>query len=187
MVKLAYKDRIEFWKFQHAAITFSEVAKLCDYIQREKIGPLHPLYEVLFTALAVLYARPFKQRSEVRIPDNVVPQQYWDTHKSLVELRDKVSAHYDPVGPKTIADVSLNKMLVSIRNGKASFGLSFLHPSSRGIDRIKSLAEKLDKKMQFHVQKLWQRCMQGQTVPDGDYEIDTSQGNAPLLKRVNFR
>lgn len=55
MVKAPYSDRIEFWKFQHAAVTFGEVGKLCDQIKIQKIKSGHPLHAPMMTALHILY------------------------------------------------------------------------------------------------------------------------------------
>jgi hypothetical protein len=42
-----------------------------------------------------VYSRPFKQRSAVRLPESIVPSKFRDAHDSMIEIRDKVSAHRD--------------------------------------------------------------------------------------------
>gem|GEM_PF-2686223 len=69
-------DRIEFWKFCHAAVTFSKVSELCDYMIKNNVNPEHPLHIPLIVAVVILYGKPFKQRPETRIPEHVVPPQY---------------------------------------------------------------------------------------------------------------
>src|ERR1035437_1111495 len=80
MKNAPYQDRIECWKLQHASITFSEVKHLCEYMLKEKIDSGHPLHVPLMTALHTLYGRPFNQRKEVRLAEDIVPAHFRDDH-----------------------------------------------------------------------------------------------------------
>src|SRR4029450_1506084 len=44
----------------------------------------------------VLYARPFKQRPEVRLAEDDVPIKYREVHNEVLKYRDKVIAHRNP-------------------------------------------------------------------------------------------
>src|SRR5882672_5690993 len=112
MIKAPYKDRMEFWKFQNASITFSEVTQLCDVLIKQGIASGHPLHAPMMTALHILYGRPFKQRAEARISENLVPTDYKDTHDALLNMRDKIYAHTDADGPKTANNENFNKVAV---------------------------------------------------------------------------
>src|ERR1035437_10239702 len=93
MIKAPYKDRIEFWKFQHAFIIFGEVTLLCDQILKQKIDSGHPLHPALMTAFHILYGISFKQRMEVKLTEEIVPKDYKDTHGALINMRDQIYAH----------------------------------------------------------------------------------------------
>jgi len=88
VIKAPYDERIEFWKFPNAWITFSEVIQLCDLVLEENIFSGHPLFTSLMTALHILYGRPFKQRPAVKISDAIVPAKYKVTHDALISMRD---------------------------------------------------------------------------------------------------
>lgn len=60
------------------------------------------LRSALTFAIVTAYSRPFKQRSEVRLANDVVPAQYQTLHAETIEMRDKIIAHRDLTGP--IAD-----------------------------------------------------------------------------------
>ena len=50
----------------------------------------------LTVTATVLYARPFKQRPEVKLSDHEVPIKYRAAHNEVLRIRDKVIAHRDP-------------------------------------------------------------------------------------------
>lgn len=109
MMNAPYKDRIEFWKLQHASSTFDQVTQLCEWILKEGIDGGHPLHVPLMAALHTLYGRPFRQRKDFRIAEDLVPANYRDDHVMLLTMRDKIHAHTDADGPKTTDDDCLNK------------------------------------------------------------------------------
>ena len=180
MIKAPYKDRIEFWKFQNVSITFSEAAQLCDLIIKQGIVSGHPLHASLMTALHILYGRPFKQRAEVRIPEDIVPVNYKDTHDALLSMRDKIYAHTDVDGPKTAEDDVINKVAVSIQSGTVRFAITMLFP--RDTQRIYDLAKVLSEKTSYHAEKIWTRYFKGAFVKDGAYEVNISKGDDSFLK-----
>ena len=62
-------------------------------------------------------------------------------------------AHYDADGPRTTDDISLNKVVISVRGGKPQYGFSMLHTIGKQIARVKCLGDALDEKMHFHAAK----------------------------------
>jgi hypothetical protein len=184
VVKTPYKDRLEFWKLQNASITFSEVKSLCNFIIEQRIVSGHPLHISLMTALHILYGRPFKQRPEVRIPEDLVPIEYKDTHDSLLNMRDKIFAHTNIDGPKTSDDYPVNKVGVSIQGGAVRFMITMLFP--RDTQKICDLAKALSEKTWNDAEKIWQIHFKSEYVPDNDYEINLSKNDDAFLKSIQF-
>jgi hypothetical protein len=184
MIKVPYKERIEFWKFQNASITFSEVIQLCDLILKQKIVSGHPLHTSLMTALHILYGRPFKQRTEVRISENIVPAKYKDTHDALISMRDQIYAHTDVDGPKTVNADSSNKVGVFISGGNVRFALAMAFP--RDVQKIRDLVKILSDKTWYHAEKNWQRHFKNQFVKDGNYEVNISKTDDSFLETISW-
>jgi hypothetical protein len=184
MIKAPYKDRIEFWKFQNASITFSETTQLCDLIIKQEIVSGHPLHTSLMTALHILYGRPFKQRQEARISEDIVPVNYKDTHDALISMRDKIYAHTDVDGPKTANADFPNKIGVFISGGTVRFGLAMAFP--RDVQKIRNLTEILSEKTWYHAEKIWQRYFKSQFVKDGKYEVNISKTNDSFLESISW-
>lgn len=186
MVKAPYKDRIEFWKFQHASITFAEVTHLCDQILKQKINSGHPLHPSLMTALHILYGRPFKQRMEVKLTEDIIPKDYKDTHDALINMRDQIYAHMDVEGPKSTDNNSINKIGVFVKDGQAHFAMTMAFPREGQIEKIRDLTKLLTEKTWFHSEKIWQRYFKSKSVKDNNYEVNLSKNDDSFLKPVRF-
>jgi len=184
MIKAPFEDRIEFWKFQNAWITFSEATQLCDLILKQNIVSGHPLFTSLMTALHILYGRPFKQRQAVKISETIVPAKYKDTHEALISMRDQIYAHTDVDGPKTANADSSNKVGVFIANGRVRFALAMAFP--RDVQKIHELTKILSDKTWYHAEKIWQRYFKTQFVRDGNYEVNISNNDDEFLKPLRF-
>jgi hypothetical protein len=184
VVKAPYNERVEFWKFQNASITFSEGTQLCDLILRQQIVSGHQLHTSMMTALHILYGRPFKQRAEIRISENIVPTDYKDTHDALIDMRDQIYAHTDVDGPKTINADSSNKVGVFIKSGNVKFGLAMAFP--RDVQKIRDLTKILADKTWYHAEKMWQRYFKTQFVKDGNYEVNISKTDDSFLKPISW-
>jgi len=187
MIKAPYEDRIEFWKFQHASITFVAANQLCEQIINQKIITGHPLFTSLMTALHILYGRPFKQRAAVRLSEDVVPEEYKDTHEVLKSMRDQIYAHMDVDGMKTIENnYSINKIRVSIKDGDVQFGMTMAFPREAQIEKIRDLTNTLSEKTRYHADKIWRRHFKSSYVPDNDYEVNLSKENDAFLNPLRF-
>jgi hypothetical protein len=184
VIKALYKDRIEFWEFQNASITFSEAKQLCDLILKQNIVSGHPLHVSMMTALHILYGRPFKQRTEVKIPEDIVQTNFKDTHDALINMRDKIYAHTDVDGPQTANNDSLNKVGVYIQDGTVRFGITMMFP--RDTQRIHDLAKTLSEKTWYHSEKIWQKHFKKEFIPDNHYEVNLSKESDDFLKPISF-
>ncbi len=186
VVKAPYNDRIEFWKFQHASITFSETAQLCDQLINHNIISGHPLHTSLMTALHVLYGRPFKQRKEVRISEEIIPHDYLETHGALINMRDQIYAHMDVDGPISTSQNSLNKIGVLINGGNVRFAMTMAFPREGHIGKIRDLTMLLSEKTWSHSETIWAKYFKQEFIPDNQYEVNLSKNNDDFLKPICF-
>src|SRR5688572_1383924 len=102
MKAVSFAERAEFWKWQSASIAFEMVREVCDYLLQQQLPVSHPIHDPLVTSIYALYGRPFKQRTPLRLSEDIVPKRHRSTHDALITLRDKMFAHTDIDGPKTI-------------------------------------------------------------------------------------
>jgi hypothetical protein len=88
-------ERLAFWRDEYALDSFTVLQRLLAFMlsQRQQ-GPQMRTW--LTVSATVLYARPFKQRPEVRLAEDDVPIKYREVHKEVLKYRDKVIAHRDP-------------------------------------------------------------------------------------------
>lgn len=186
MVKAPYQDRIEFWKFQHASITFLAVYQLCDQMINQKIVSGHPLFTPMMTALHILYGRPFKQRPEVRVSEDIIPNDYKDTHDALIGMRDQICAHMDVDGLKSTENNSVNKIGVFIKGGQVRFAMTMAFPREEQVEKIRDFTKLLSDKTLYHSEKIWLRHFKSQYVQDNNYEVNLSKDDDAFLKPLRF-
>lgn len=116
MNKPSLEERIAFWKHAYARASFVDARIFLEQILESRMSLTHPVRKAMSIAALVTYCRPFKQRSTVRLPDEIIPVQYNDLHDSLIEMRDKVVAHRDLDGP--IADWGfLSQLEIEVSGG----------------------------------------------------------------------
>src|SRR5438105_7930614 len=78
------------WKAGYAWSSFAYVRDVCDHLLSEKIPPSGRMYYPLVTAIAVLYARLFKQsRGIEKLTPQFVPKKFRPLHKQIILLRDQ--------------------------------------------------------------------------------------------------
>lgn len=179
-------ERLDFWKFQHASITFEEVKKLCALIVQQKIESNHPLHLPLMVALHALYARPFKQKKAVRLSDDIVPKELRQTHDSLIEMRDQIHAHYDFDGPATTSGLRLNKVAVFLHGTQARFAITPVFPRSKQVVEIGNLAQILATKTFEQAKIIWSLRFGGIQLTEGDFEVNLSKDDDHFLKSLSW-
>jgi hypothetical protein len=88
-------ERLAFWRDEYAIQSFNHLQRLLPFMfsQSEQTSQMRIWLTVSAT---VLYARPFKQRTEVRLSEDEVPIKYRAAHNQVLLHRDKVIAHRDP-------------------------------------------------------------------------------------------
>jgi len=88
-------ERLAFWRDEYALDSFTVLQRLLAFMfSQSQQGP--EMRTWLTVSATVLYARPFKQRPEVRLAEDDVPIKYREVHNEVLKYHDKVIAHRDP-------------------------------------------------------------------------------------------
>ncbi|TMP93954.1 MAG: hypothetical protein E6L08_04525 [Verrucomicrobia bacterium] len=88
-------ERLAFWRDEYALDSFTVLQRLLAFmLSQSQQGPQMRTW--LTVSATVLYARPFKQRPEVRLAEDDVPIKYREVHNEVLNYHDKVIAHRDP-------------------------------------------------------------------------------------------
>jgi hypothetical protein len=184
MKRLPLARRLEYWKYECAALTFENAVEIATYL----IGHTRtPLMYPLLTSLYVLYGRSFKQKKNIRIPEALVPLEYLAEHRFLIGLRDKLFAHVDVEGLADQKVDHLTKILLRIQEGKASVGMASRFPIGFRFERIKALCENLYQACSEKAKEILVDAM-GSSWPPEDltYEVDLRPGDSYLLKQAEW-
>ena len=106
------QERIAFWMHSYARSSFIQARSYAQIIMDDNPTMRSSIRRALSDAILGAYCRPFKQRSQVRLPEVLVPASHRDFHDAMIKLRDKVVAHRDLDGPITdwgfISQLQLN-------------------------------------------------------------------------------
>ena len=87
-------ERLAFWRDEYAIQSFSDLQRLLPFMLSQNDTPRMRVW--LTVSAVVLYAGPFRQRTQVRLAEDEVPAEYRAAHDKILLHRDKVIAHRDP-------------------------------------------------------------------------------------------
>jgi hypothetical protein len=185
MKKVPQIDRFEYWRFLSAHFSIQKAKGIATHLLQT--SPKDQLFYPLLTALYIFYGRPFKQRRNVRLPDTMIPDRFMKLHRTLIDLRDKAFAHIDYGGIPEKGIDEFNRVLIRIDNGAASVGVATLIPHGLQLKDVIFLCDELLAKCSYHLQKIWDKSIKDSYPKDGDYEVDLQEGDAFLIKKLEFR
>ena len=95
-------DRLkELWKYAYAWASFSNTIVYANRFLQiyEKVEDID--LKAFTYSIIISYARPFKQDGKLKLRNDVVRPKYRESHNFLIEMRDKVISHQDPVTTET--------------------------------------------------------------------------------------
>ena len=91
----------DLWKYAYAWASFPDVIEFA----KSAIECFNPSNDLIIKALTysiiTSYARPFKQKPSLRLNDDIIDAASKECHELLIELRDRVITHQDPITTKT--------------------------------------------------------------------------------------
>lgn len=127
----------------------------------------------LWMAFFGFYAKPFKQQRDkelqvgLRLPEDIVPDEMKDTHRSILDLRDKMFAHTDFASLKADTGEALNALAIQVHRRMPVFGLRFILPTTEGVARYEKLLDTLIEKVAYRGTKIWNRWSRHLNLADG--------------------
>jgi hypothetical protein len=186
-------ERIDFVRYKIAEIHFGYAGAAIDLSTRA--AELHnPIFyqQIVWTAFFVNYAKPFKQMRDrdkgfgMRLPDDIVPDQYREAHDGILALRDKHFAHTD----LNLRTSSLSKqpeellLAVAVPDG-ITFGISSIIPSDETVECYKKLLGILMEKVSYRAGKIMRRWSKRLRVPENTiWTVSLSKNTDEILKRI---
>jgi hypothetical protein len=182
--QLPHRLENRLWKAGYALISFQGARDACDYILINQLQPEDTIYYPLVTAIAVLYARPFKHSKGIeRLTSQFIPKKFQRLHDDLILIRDQSSAHVDARGGlrEGLPENSV-KLVIRGSGSDVTMGVDRWSWSTTMILHTRYLASALAERMLNYIGKLVSQYPND--VPDGDYQIDLTTGTLLPLKRV---
>jgi len=170
-------ERVEFYKWQYAFSIMSEARGILRHIIDQGITDAHPQHHAFWAAFHVFYAKPFKQRRAIRIPDSIVPAGHRNIHDAIITLRDKMFAHSDLEGLDTDQGEPMNAEFVSFFPGEPQpvrFGFRFISPTPAVHDDYDELCRQLLQELHNESSRIWNSWAPNLDVqPQMSYRINT--------------
>jgi len=93
--------RLQLWKVTFARSSFIQTMQSCEALLQLPSSSTGAIITALSTSALVFYARPFKQKPEVKLDNTIVPREFAEFHTDIISYRDKVVAHRDVKAPTT--------------------------------------------------------------------------------------
>ena len=116
-----FQNAKSLWKMEYAHATFESVQDGINSLLGRHLKQSAPEYYSLSVGIVCLYCRPFTYGNHVgRIFPEIVPEEYRDSHKLIVQFRHEIFAHSDAgsiLGP----DQYMNAVKLEKRREKFAF------------------------------------------------------------------
>lgn len=168
-----FEDAKLLWKMFYAEQCFKHVQVTAEYVLQNNIEEDNPMFYPLITAIYVLYGRPFKKSYGVgSLGEEIIPPEYLELHRLLLNHRDQIYAHSDATGFELPDVGQANQVGVAVSiTEKRLFGTQ-LCARPPLLPNIINLCQSLQNKAEYHVCKLFERYKN--QVPDqvGKYTIN---------------
>ncbi|ACB77050.1 hypothetical protein [Opitutus terrae] len=167
------EDAQLLWKASYASEVFRKVQATCQHVVDSKMETSNPLYYPLIVSIYVLYGRPFKKSRDVgRIPENVVPADLMELHRSLLRHRDTVFAHTDADADQIDGLGELNQVRFWVTPERVHIFSTEFRARPPLLPDIIRLAKILEDKMEYHTSRLMRKHID--SVPNrlGQFRIN---------------
>lgn len=174
-------DRLAFWKFAYARSAFIEASTYVEAATgAETMGAIH---RALTVGIVVAYCRPFKQRKQVRLGEDIVPPEFRAVHDDAIVIRDKIVAHRDVDGP--VAEWGLASQ-VRLHFDDKGFFVHTLSPYAMEelLPKLGGLTRLLIKVCDAEIGKFVSQSVP--KMPPGEYVVSLEEQPAQWLKKEEF-
>jgi len=187
-------ERIDFVRYKTAEIHFKYADAAINLSTRAAELQNPDSYQnTVWTAFFVNYAKPFKQMRDrgkgfgIRLPDDIVPEQYRDDHNHILALRDKHFAHTDLNFQTSSLATQPEELLFAFATPAGiTFGISSIIPSDKTVECYKTLLNILIEKVSYRAGKIMQRWSKRLRVPvNSMWTVSLSKNTDEILKRID--
>ena len=172
MHQASQAERIELYKWQSAFSSLNEAQGILHHIRDEAVGHEDLLHHALWAAFHVFYAKPFKQRPNIRISQDVVPQNLRKAHDAIITLRDKLFAHSDLDGPNLDEGDLVNSLFVSFHPAQSQqvvFGIRYGFPAPEAVTQYDELITALLLILHTNCTQIFNSWMQNMQIEPHQY------------------
>jgi hypothetical protein len=179
-----YSDAQLLWKMFYAGECFRKARGAAQHIFDAKLEHDSPIFSPLVTAIYVLYAKPFTRADAVgKLGEEIIPVEHRELHGLLLEHRHQVYAHRDAYG-FTVADYGpVNQVRAIVQPQEIRLLATDFHAQFPAMPSIINLCQALEKKTDYHVDKLWTRHKKAIPNMVGQYMLNVRDLSADMWIR----
>jgi hypothetical protein len=122
-----FEDAKLLWKMFYAEQCFKHAQAAAEHIFKEKLEENNPLFYSLFTAIYIIYGKPFRpSRGVGKLGEEIIPAEHLELHRLLLQHRDQIYAHADATGLELSDFGQANQVGIwRFLNGVQLFGTQF--------------------------------------------------------------
>jgi hypothetical protein len=181
-----FETACSLWRMEFAFHTFEAVRTGIEKFLERKLHSDDPEYYPMLVGLICLYARPFTNNRPVGpLPDDIVPQEYRELHRTILEMRHKLFAHGDASAMTRPDDYPNELVFVNSRQGRRFHMTRFL-AEPPFFELMKPLLDALIEKTRHHSNKLADK-LKGHFGPFknlGEFRLNVLDANAPIFSKL---
>jgi len=162
------------WLHSYARASYQEVISFTESLRRFSSIQPNSHQRAFSAATLIAYCRPFKAKKGVRLPSDMIPDEYAELHRTMLTLRDKVISHHDPITPRTSFGY-LNRVSIRItgKNWKSSTTFPVIPPKTA--QEVQHLAGILQKKCDERIKTAVEALRLDTHFQDGDYVVEPEE------------
>lgn len=178
-----FEDAKLLWKMFYAFQSFEHARTAAEYVLKNKITDDNPIFYPLMTAVYVLYGKPFKKSRQVgSLGEELIPPEYRELHRDLLNHRDKILAHSD-AGEFEWFDVGQANQVRLVRRPTAkSLICSQLQATPLLLPHIISLCLELQEKTEIRKAELFKQYEKHVPEEVGEYVLNVDDPNGGFFK-----
>jgi hypothetical protein len=181
-----FETACSLWRMEFAFHTFEAVRAGIEKLLERKLHSDEPEYYPMLVGLICLYARPFTNNRPVGpLPDDIVPQEYRELHRTILEMRHTLFAHGDASAMTRPDDYPNELVFVNSRQGRRFHMTRFL-AEPPFFELMKPLLDALIEKTRYHSNKLADK-LKGHFGPFknlGEFRLNVLDANAPIFSKL---
>jgi hypothetical protein len=133
------------------------------------------------TAVHVLYAKPFTRADAVgRLGVEIIPPKHRDLHDLLIEHRHQIYAHRDGDGFPVAKYGPVNQVRAVRLPERIQLMATDFHSRFPAMPAIIDLCQALEKKTDYHVDKLWTKHAKSIPAKVGEYMLNVQDSGRAM-------